>query len=294
MLRLRDLEEQLARETIEDDDEFAFERLKIHAKYFDGIIALRKEEIDDARNIFRINRELLILEEEQNEDSVKKFENIQKYRLDILRTSAEYQLMSDTEKQLARQQIIFDSEKQITKFIENEQKARTRIEQTAENTRMQIHMQAVRGFSALAQAAFKDSKGVAIAATIIETYVAAQLAYKQALAIPGVGIGTAQLAAAAAIASGLARVASIRNVEIGSGSGSTSDSGGSSFGVSVTDVGNQQFNPPSFAPSNDQSDSVAKAVAKSLAGSKFSVEGSKRGMYLFIKDGERQQSETLV
>lgn len=102
----------------------------------------------------------------------------------------------------------------------------------------------------------------------------------------------ANIAAAAGIAASLAaQIKAMEDTNIGSGG---SDKVGASFGVTVRDTGNQQFNPPSFTPSNDQSDSVAKGVAKGLAGSRFSVEGSKRGMYLFIKDGERQQSETLV
>lgn len=301
LLRLRDLEEQLARETIEDDDEFAFERLKIHAKYFDGIIALRKEEIDDARNIFRINRELLILEEEQNEDSVKKFENIQKYRLDILRTSAEYQLMSDAEKELARQKIIFDSEKQITKFKENEAKKRLQIEADAERAIQQVKAQGIQGIAALSQAAAGSNEQLALGLLAVEkglriadVIVNAKAAIAKITAAGAVRQAALDPTAAASMAKNIALVkgsaaisiAAILAQGLGKGGGVGGGSAGgvrteSPFGFQMNEVeGAQTFQTPGFMPTSGTGSMAPKVNVEILA--------DRKKLYYIVKQGEEE------
>jgi hypothetical protein len=68
--------------------------------------------------------------------------------------------------------------------------------------------------------AFQIQKVAAIAGTVIDTYSAAQAAFKSASKIPIIGPVAGPIAAAAAIASGLARVAAIKRTEFKAASSS--------------------------------------------------------------------------
>jgi hypothetical protein len=68
--------------------------------------------------------------------------------------------------------------------------------------------------------AFEIQKVAAIAGTVIDTYSAAQAAFKSASQIPVIGAVAGPIAAAAAIAAGLARVAAIKRTEFKSASSS--------------------------------------------------------------------------
>jgi hypothetical protein len=68
--------------------------------------------------------------------------------------------------------------------------------------------------------AFEIQKVAAIAGTVIDTYSAAQAAFKSASQIPIIGAVAGPIAAAAAIAAGLARVAAIKRTEFKSASSS--------------------------------------------------------------------------
>jgi hypothetical protein len=68
--------------------------------------------------------------------------------------------------------------------------------------------------------AFEIQKAAGIANTLIDTYAAAQAAFKSASQIPIIGAVAGPIAAATAIAAGLARVAAIRNTTFSAGSAS--------------------------------------------------------------------------
>jgi hypothetical protein len=68
--------------------------------------------------------------------------------------------------------------------------------------------------------AFEIQKVAAIAGTVIDTYSAAQAAFKSASQIPVIGAVAGPIAAAAAIAAGLARVAAIKRTEFKAASSS--------------------------------------------------------------------------
>lgn len=74
--------------------------------------------------------------------------------------------------------------------------------------------------------AFEVAKAASIAQTIIDTYAAAQAAYKAMAGIPYVGPALGIAAAAAAIASGVARVNAIKSTTFGSRSVSSTGGGG--------------------------------------------------------------------
>lgn len=92
---------------------------------------------------------------------------------------------------------------------------------------------------------FNAQKALAIAETTIQTYAAAQGAYQSQLSIPSPDAPIrATLAAAAAVASGLARVAAIRRQKFTpqSSSGGGSPSGGISAGATSNQPATPQFN----------------------------------------------------
>lgn len=93
------------------------------------------------------------------------------------------------------------------------EQAKTAIQRMEEQARIQLTSQAVQTASALLGAAFGKNKGVAIAATLLETFAAAQAAYRSQLTVPTPDASLRAAAAAAlAVAQGLARVATMRKI----------------------------------------------------------------------------------
>jgi hypothetical protein len=85
--------------------------------------------------------------------------------------------------------------------------------------------------------AFQRNKAISIAETLVSTYLSAQKAYlSQLTATPDSPI-RAVLAAAAATASGLARVAAIKSTQFNSGGGGGGAAGGGGMGGGVQSVG---------------------------------------------------------
>ena len=85
------------------------------------------------------------------------------------------------------------------------------------------------------QTAFGVAKGLAIAETVMNTYAAAQAAYKAMVGIPVIGPVLAVAAATAAVASGLARVQQIKSMSLGQGAVATG--GGTATSATATAVG---------------------------------------------------------
>ena len=84
-------------------------------------------------------------------------------------------------------------------------------------------------------------KAMKVGMAIIDTYQGANAAYTTALAIPGAGVAMAPIAAALAVASGLANVAMIMGTDVGSGGG-----GGGSPGVTSSVPPSQEMMSGSF------------------------------------------------
>jgi hypothetical protein len=116
------------------------------------------------------------------------------------------------------------------------------------------------------RALFNIGKAAAIGETIIDTYAAAQKAYKAMAGIPVVGPALGAAAAAAAVVAGMARVAAIRSTSFGSASGSPVLSGGGFSGPTVGgDAGVVPFGPPEAT--TPQAAAPARAVNIFLRGS---------------------------
>ena len=100
-------------------------------------------------------------------------------------------------------------------------KANDEIEEAEFNAKMnslQVTAQAISGFSQLMGRETAAGKALAIATTTIDTYVSAMKVFRSAAELPG-GAFIAPLAAAGAIAAGLANVRAIMSVQIPSGGG---------------------------------------------------------------------------
>lgn len=167
-------------------------------------------------------------------------------RLANLQSFYEQGKLTNDQYQLALQKSKTDHEKKLTKAELDEIKNRI----AAENSFRQLRITAVKtGFDIIGQLAgafagkseaaqrraFNIQKAASIASTIVDTYSAAQGAYKSQLTIPTPDAPIrATIAAAIAIASGLARVAVISQTQFnatgGDTGGGTPSGGGSDFG----------------------------------------------------------------
>lgn len=93
----------------------------------------------------------------------------------------------------------------------------------------ELAIQGAQAASALFQELFGESKAIAIAETLVSTYFSAQKAYASQLTVPTPEAPIrARVAAGIAIAQGLARVAAIKNTNIGTSSASNNNGNGSS------------------------------------------------------------------
>jgi hypothetical protein len=97
--------------------------------------------------------------------------------------------------------------------------ALTKAEEIAKLNSIQMVSNALSGFIALAGEQTAAGKALAVAQTTIDTYVAAVRAYKSALDVPVIGTYLAPVAAASAVAAGLANVRRILSVQVPGGGG---------------------------------------------------------------------------
>ena len=94
-----------------------------------------------------------------------------------------------------------------------------KAEEEAKLNSIQSVSNALSGFVALAGQQTAAGKALAVAQTTIDTYVAAVRAYKSALDVPVIGTYLAPVAAASAVAAGLANVRRILSVQVPGGGG---------------------------------------------------------------------------
>jgi hypothetical protein len=131
------------------------------------------------------------------------------------------------------------------------------------------------GFASLMQsknkAMFQVGKTAAMAETVVNTFLSAQLAYTRALEIPGIGLALAPIAAASAIAGGLMRLQQIASTEFGS---KTAPGAGAAGGMSGVGAAAAQEGAQASSQSN---------VNVTLYGSTFSAD-QVRGLVGAIND----------
>jgi len=102
--------------------------------------------------------------------------------------------------------------------------------------KLQIMSGLLSGFASLMQSKnksmFQVGKAAAMAETVVNTFLSAQLAYTRALEIPGIGLALAPIAAASAIAGGLMRLQQISSTQFGSSTAPGAGGGGATPGMS--------------------------------------------------------------
>jgi hypothetical protein len=134
-------------------------------------------------------------------------------------------------------------------------RATVSMQQKTQQARLSLAAGFLSGFAALAQAGGKKTFGIfkalQIAETLVSTYASAQLAYQsQFLPVPDVSSPTrGAIAAAGAVAGGLARLAAIKSATPGGGGGGSGGGGGGGGGGAVASVGSAgiptaQFSEP--------------------------------------------------
>ena len=107
-------------------------------------------------------------------------------------------------------------------------------------------------------------KAIAVALTLIDTYQSATAAYKAVVGIPVVGPTLAPIAAAAAIAAGLASVKKIVSTKVPSAKGSGQAAGSSSGGASTPAFSQPAIAAPQIGATANQQGQLAGIVAGAL------------------------------
>lgn len=184
--------------------------LEIDKKYNDQEVAAAKAKADKLKAISDWEDEQIRQGNEAiRAEKQKAFEEDNKQRAEELdQKAANEQYFADFIKEIDESSLN-DKKEWAKKEIEIEkQKQQNRIEA------LQTASQALSGFAQLAGQQTALGKALGIATTTIDTYVSAQAAYKSASAIPVVGVALAPIAAAAAIAAGIARVRAIMAVKV--------------------------------------------------------------------------------
>lgn len=216
--RLKFQEEQRAAAIKEIEDQQAL-RFELMAEGIDKEIALADEKYIRLRELAHGNA---ALEQELAEANAAAVADIEK-------KYAEQRLADDQRVQQARVQVASSVVGSLIAITESF---------TAKNKKQ-------------AKAQFEINKGLQIASAIIDTYKSATGAYASLAPIPTVGPILGAIAAAAAVAAGLAQVNKIRQTKFdggGGGGGGVSAGGGGgggapSIGAAGANVGTPQFNP---------------------------------------------------
>lgn len=209
--------------------EFLDERQRLDLLYFNKQREAEQREADRSFNQAMTLRDLIgqeeILRADQKTATLLSIDN--KYQNLKLQLGAQGLLNKDINDQL---EILSEEEKAQALISINRQEKMAKLDMAT---------QATQALSGLGQSLFGESKELAIAETLISTYFAAQKAYEsQFLPVPTPDSpARGGIAAAIAVAQGLARVAAIKSTNIGSG-------GGASGGTRSIGVGaNTRFLP---------------------------------------------------
>lgn len=149
----------------------------------------------------------------------------------ILVESLEADLITKGEYWDLEQKLKSDHEDQLNRLEETASKRRMSIAQAEASARKQVYNQMFTDMASLMNSGsrkmFEVGKAAAIAQTVISTISAAQSAYSAMAGIPYIGPALGIAAAAAATASGMARVSAIKSTSFGGGATAPSgDAGG--------------------------------------------------------------------
>jgi len=190
-------------------------------------------------------------------------------------------------------QELADREVHITQEKEDK---KTQIQKIAETQRSEIMTNAISAASDLIGQAFGQSKGLAIAQTLVSTYASAQKAYESQLAIPTPDApARAAAAAAVAVAQGLARLAAIRSTDIGSGGGWGRQGGGQrggsrqGFKTETLSLAEQERRRGLNAGMFENQFARRRAIQVNVTN-----KIDRKGAALLVRDGERELKNDLI
>ena len=202
--------------------------------------ALRQKEKEEEEKRFndyleRLKRELeanTIVSSAKVENSKKEYEQIKTNtdaavaEIDRLRDNA-FKFVNDEKQSFAERKLVLDEYLKAGLISQKEySNAVVKLAKEEENAKLnaiQAVSDSLTGFTALAGEQTAAGKALAVAQTTIDTYVSAVKAYKTALDVPVIGTALAPIAAASAVAAGLANVRRILSVQVpggGNGGGS--------------------------------------------------------------------------
>ena len=160
-----------------------------------------------------------------------------------------------------------DIDKRRTKFNGEIADANKEITKSEQDYKAAAIQQGVATLEQASELLGKDTvagKATAIAATTIRTYEAAQKAYASLAGIPVVGPTLAPIAAAAAIAAGLATVKKIVSTKVPSAKGEGQAAGSSGGGVSTPAFSQPNIAAPQIGATANQQGQLAGIVAGAL------------------------------
>lgn len=172
----------------------------------------KQKEYDDKR------KERLKANQKSNDEYAKLAD--EKFKADMYaQIEAEKELSRLTEefsrKEFEDSMARYDAEQAAMKAAMELDKAKT----NAQLSNLSLIADTMSGFIALAGEQTAAGKALAVAQTTIDTYVSAVRAYKSALEVPVIGTALAPIAAASAVAAGLANVRRIMSVQVPGGNG---------------------------------------------------------------------------
>lgn len=228
--------------------EFLDERQRLDLLYFNKQREAEQREADRSFNQAMTLQDLIgqeeILRADEKTATLLSIDN--KYQNLKLQLGAQGLLNKDINDQL---EILSEEEKAQALMSINRQEKMSKLDMAT---------QATQALSGLGQSLFGESKELAIAEALISTYFTAQKAYEsQFLPVPTPDSpARGGIAAAVAVAQGLARVAAIKSTNIGSGGGGAAAGGGGAIGgggsavspISSTATGIQPTQQINFLP----------------------------------------------
>ena len=180
---------------------------------------------------------------------------------------------------------------EINKEIDASKKAAKEVALAEKNklASRELAIQGAQAASQLLQSVFGESKEIAIAEALISTYFAAQKAYEsQFLPVPTLDSpARGGIAAAVAVAQGLARVAAIKSTNIGSGGGSAAAGGGGAIGGGGSAVSPVSSTPTGLQPTQ-QINFLPNAASSGQAPPTIDVKIDRAGLAVAVGKGGRE------
>ena len=251
-----DAQAELKRLTEEDKKAFE-DRMAGYNKELDDYYA-RKKKFQNVE--IMTQAQIRAMDAAEAEEKAKKQKEIDDKRIaeqmKVMASMTNYTLIS-IQKQTDAKQKAAIKEDEILKWLNSEEKKKldekvNAVEATLQLVAGLVDQQSVAG------------KAIAVALTLIDTYQSATAAYKATVGIPVVGPTLAPIAAAAAIAAGLATVKKIISTKVPSAKGEGQAAGSSGGGASTPAFSQPNIAAPQIGATANQQGQLAGIVAGAL------------------------------